>query len=395
LENRNFKLINGGLLDTAETSGKTFVSAYMSNSRLMGVVAMYVHWKLPDNDTLGDLHQFFYFDAEEFGFDSYESVLGSDHEELERLESTIFGGLGSIKADITERQALYMLQQYYEISLMAGFPLPEGMEEYGFMLNKHIEFTDDEEEELMGLQCTEIASPFELVNYFLMRCFSKDFPGAEYLAPEMEDFTQYNNMGVGTLYMNKIRPGDSAYGYTTESLVDCDESYYIVVSGVTTDTTGKHVTHCERVSSYKISPAEAALIMARSEFVTVYEVLGETTEFNRNATPLTKRSVVTEHDNGKLYMVFHTDNSHVNKKIYRLNEDVSGIYYMTNGRQLIAAAYTLEEIQKLELDLGSAPVGHSLLPVSRYEFQEPVLYEFVNSGFDDFEEFVDTIKSGE
>ena len=162
--------------------------------------------------------------------------------------------------------------------------------------------------------------------------------------------------------------------------------------------TTREILKMLKLSDIKPEDVEAApfdRIMARSEFVTVYEVLGETTEFNRNATPLTKRSVVTEHDNGKLYMVFHTDNSHVNKKIYRLNEDVSGIYYMTNGRQLIAAAYTLEEIQKLELDLGSAPVGHSLLPVSRYEFQEPVLYEFVNSGFDDFEEFVDTIKSGE
>lgn len=60
----NFKVIRGGLLDSANTSRKTFVSAYVTNTRLMGVLGMYIHFKLPDNKALFDLHQFFYFDAE-------------------------------------------------------------------------------------------------------------------------------------------------------------------------------------------------------------------------------------------------------------------------------------------------------------------------------------------
>jgi len=32
-----------------------------------------------------------------------------------------------------------------------------------------------------------------------------------------------------------------------------------------------------------------------------------------------------------------------------------------------------------------------VVPISKYEFKEPVLFEFMNSVFDDFEDFVETI----
>ena len=60
----------------AEGSRKEFISAYVTDTRLMGVTGMYVHWALPENSHMTHLHQFFYFDAEECGFDTYRSVLG-------------------------------------------------------------------------------------------------------------------------------------------------------------------------------------------------------------------------------------------------------------------------------------------------------------------------------
>ena len=73
-----FKVIKGGLSETAFTGSRQFVSAYVTDTRLMGVVGVYIHWYLPQNTLLKHFHQFFYMDAEEFGFDSYESVLESD-----------------------------------------------------------------------------------------------------------------------------------------------------------------------------------------------------------------------------------------------------------------------------------------------------------------------------
>ncbi len=82
------------------------------------------------------------------------------------------------------------------------------------------------------------------------------------------------------------------------------------------------------------------------------------------------------------------------KKEYRLNEDVLGMYFVSDSGQLISASYSLEEIRQLEIDL-ELPFGRKLIPTAKYEFQEPVLYEFIQSGFEDFELFVDAIKTGE
>ena len=105
--------------------------------------------------------------------------------------------------------------------------------------------------------------------------------------------------------------------------------------------------------------------------------------------------MVTKHDTGILYMIFHPNNKHVAKKEYRLNEDVLGMYFVSDSGQLISASYSLEEIRQLEIDLGTSSFGRKLIPTAKYEFQEPVLYEFIQSGFEDFELFVDAIKTGE
>ena len=70
-----FTIIRGGLSETSLNSRKVFQSSYVTDTRLMGVTGVYIHWALPDNQVLTHFHQFFYFDAEEFGFDTYKGVL--------------------------------------------------------------------------------------------------------------------------------------------------------------------------------------------------------------------------------------------------------------------------------------------------------------------------------
>ena len=154
-----FKVINGGLSESAESSCKEFVSATITDTRLMGVVGMYVHWKLPDNCHLTHLHQFFYFDAEETGFDTYRSVLGcgddSETEEILDVENYLLGGLGGRKINITQREARYMLQSYVALNLRSDLPLPGDTKEYEFMLSSSISLSDPESYVLMCKQCPQ------------------------------------------------------------------------------------------------------------------------------------------------------------------------------------------------------------------------------------------------
>lgn len=393
MSKNNFKVLKGGLLDSAVSSRKLFVSAYVTNTRLMGVLGMYIHFKLPDNQTLEDLHQFFYFDAEDYGFESYHSVLGSDSEKVLELENMVTGGLGGEKIPLTLREAQYLLQEYVRFNKKAHLPLPEGKKEYGFLLEQDILLSEPDLYILMCKQCISIESPFALINYFLMRIIGRDFGAASFLTTQNFPLDLFPEFKTGTFCKNIIDEGNLPDTYICESLLQFSDSYYLAVTHIS--LTGMSVSGFQRVSLFRISPAEAAMMLSRSEFITVYEMLQPPEIFSKASTRLVQKAMITPHENGTLYMMFHSNNNHVAKRVYRLNEDVLGMYYVTSGGQLLSAAYSLEEIRLLEKDLGTALIGTSLLTRSKYEFQEPVLYEFIQSGFEDFEDFVDAIKTGE
>ena len=94
------RLIAGGLVEK-EKAEKQFVSATITDTRLMGATAMYIHWQLLSCPDAENLHQFFYFDDEEFGFETYRSVWGEDEEEVLIMEQALMGGLGGKKKELT------------------------------------------------------------------------------------------------------------------------------------------------------------------------------------------------------------------------------------------------------------------------------------------------------
>jgi len=101
----------------------------------------------------------------------------------------------------------------------------------------------------------------------------------------------------------------------------------------------------------------------------------------------------TIHENGRLYLEFNKNNDHVNKKIFRLNEDIHGLYFATDFGQLIIATYSLSEIHEIEKTLSKSEISTCIIPTAKYEFKEPILYEFIQSDFDDFSDFLDFLNS--
>ena len=411
-----FTLINGGLAEKAGDSRKEFISAYVTDTRLMGVECTYVHWFLPENSHATHLHQFFYFDAEENGFDSYRSVLGDgsakDEREVEDVENYLTGGLGGSKVSLSEREARYLLQSYVDLNLRNGLPLPEGSEECNFMLVPHIRLSETEEYVLACKQCPSLDSPYQVINYFLMRCFSHDFSAAKFLTkgyirvnlfPEHKAATMLRNVieeaadavsGANSDY--QATGGDKDFGtfdtlrsYMCETLIEYEGRYFLAVTQVTLDKF--KVARYEKISSFQVSPAEASMMTSRAEFVTVADVVPAAPLFDRSSTRLAAKATVTDYENGRLFMIFRPNNDHVKKPVYLLNDDVLGVYYLLEDNQLILAAYSLEDIRRLEEDLASSPMARFVAPVSKYEFKEPVLFDFINSAFDDFEDFVAAI----
>lgn len=389
----DFKVLRGGLLDTAITSRKDFVSAYVTNTRLMGVIGMHIHFKLPDNEILDDFHQFFYFDAEEYGFETYKSVLGNDTDKIKEIEGSLIGGLGGEKIPLQFEEAKALLHEYVLYNVTKNLPLPEGLAEYRFLLEKDAVLSEPERYILQGKQCVKLESEYELVNYFLMRCFGKDFTGAAYLAAPnvVQDF--FPEFKMATFLKNNIKIDPDDNSYVSESLIEFDSKYYMAVTSIKVNH--MKVCECEKISAFQISNTEAAMLLARPEYITVYDVTEDMSGFGRTATDLTANAMITKYDSGTLYMMFHPNNKHVNKQEYRLNEDVLGLYFLSDNGQLICASYSIDDVLQLEWDLVRSPYRKRITPLDKYQFQEAVLYEFIQSGFPYFEEFVAAISMGD
>ena len=409
-------VIEGGLSSSKINTERQFAGAYITNTRLMGVMGMYVHWKLTGYPSAPDFHQFFYFDAEEYGFESYRSVMGNKVEEISRIEQTMINGLGGRKIELTEREVRAVLWKYFQFNRDHNIPLPEDYHEYEFLLDEEVILSASEYAELMTKLCDPIASPFHAINYFLMRCFGHDYESAEWLCRENVDAHLYENLHpMATFCKNSIdfddsvgsdniacclRPdggatsstGDSdTCSYLCESLIEYDSEYHIVVSRVTVD--GElMISGFELCSNFKISSMEAAMMLAKPEFITVYETLIPVDEFASLLAQVPLNCLITPHDNGKLYMMFHNHNNHVNKQVFMLSADVAGIYYLSDSGQLLAVAYDLPAIHALEKDLRKSVLAPYTVPTDKYEFKEPVLYDFVESEFEDFNEFIEFIQ---
>ena len=394
------RLIAGGLVEK-EKAEKQFVSAIITDTRLMGATAMYIHWHLLSCPDAESLHQFFYFDDEEFGFETYRSVWGEDENEVLVMEQALMGGLGGKKKDLPQKQALHLVCKYAAWNIGHALPLPEGESEYAFILNEPPALSEGEKESLKSKICTPLKSDYHVINYYLMRCFGRDEEGAEYLTKNdaiskdqgnPESLHWVPNKLAATLCRNIIDEANDL-SYLCESLIENDKKYTIVVTRLQVEDL--KITGCQLISTMDISPSEAAMMLARPEFVSVYEIIVDPEEFDEKSWELSISTMVTIHDNGKLFLSFNTNNNHVNKQIFRLSDDVFGLYFVTDFGQLILSASTLKNIQSMENKMLKSPLGHILIPGSKFEFKEPVLYEFIQSDFDDFDEFVEYLNPEE
>jgi hypothetical protein len=412
---RKFTVIKGGNTSRVGSKTREFVSAYVTDTRLMGVIGLYIHWTLSDLNGSTDLHQFFYLDAEEFGFETYRSLTGNDEGEFLFLEQSITGGLGGLRSEVTETEARYLIQDFFDKNSKLGLPWPEGKSEYSFLLKPKVEFSVQEKQVLVGKMCTPILSEYQLIHYFLMRIFGKDLEGASYLidpsvvavykntSEALGRFNFYKGRQEATLCKNAIEryEDESGLSYICESLVEINYKYKVVLSEVTiapVSGTEKNkekkfcIASAKERSSCKVTGADAALMVYRPEFLTVYEIATDLDDFDALFIPMMAGCMLTQHDNGRLFLEFNKDNDHVNKRVFRLNEDIHCLYYVSDYGQLILSAYSLAEISAVEKKIRKTGLLEVLVLSERYEFKEPILYEFIQSDFDDFTDFLSSIE---
>ena len=400
---RRFRLIEGGLKDKTEWR-RYFISAYVTDTRLMGVLGMYIHWRAADNGQTADFHQFFYFDAEETGFETYLGLWSDDPQEVAEKERENCGGLGGKKINLTLTEARHILRHYLEFNRAHDLPMPPGKEEYLDLLKDLAPMTEEEAYWLLMKQCAPITSEYALIHYFLMRSFGKDLEAVSLLTDNGRRQEVYPASGIATMCRNAIREDHGLYH--CDSLIEHGGQYEVVITKIR--VTGMKIEKCETVSAMNVSPQEAALILSRPEFITVYRIMDaglfgledeedyDTVTTGRlDAFTLDYDTMSDSYDSGRLFFTFYDNNTYVDRPVFLLSGDVRGVYYLTDMGQLLVMAYDLQAIHELEKQLDTEGCGLPLFLTDRFEFKEPILYEFIQSGYDDFNDFVEVIKEDE
>lgn len=395
----NFKVIQGGIKSRSDCT-KEFLRAYVTDTRLMGAMGMCVVWRLPDCEDAEDLIQFFLLDPEELGLENYISLWDYNIEDIVKIEQSSIGCLGGKKIDLTEKEACHLVSTYYNMSIEKNKKPPKPLAEYKFVLERDQAFceeegfSEEEEKELIGKVCTHLFSDYQVVNYFLMRVFGNDPKGALYVATPLldtEDFSQIEFSETSFFCKNTITPRDDCY--MSESLINVKGEYYIYVSKLT--VYNFKISSFKITGHMKISPKEAAMILNRTEYISLYEISdvadslasGHDIPAGMISFELPFASNCTMHSNGQLIMAFKPNNHHVAKEVFRLNDDIVGTIFITGTGQLVLTSYTLRDISQLERYLVETCMPAIRL-VEKYTFREAIMQDFIDSNFDNFQEFV-------
>ncbi len=379
------KFLAGGNRESEKTSSKVFKSAYVTDTRLMGVLSIGITWDLPDNKFKKSMHQFFYIDVEEYGLERYEMILGDDPDLYEDVQRTFVGGLGARLVEISLREAMWLMQKYANRALTNNYLLPEPLNEYENLLRPPIIFLDPEMYILDSKQCTPVSTPFETINYYLMRTFAKDLEAAAVLATSPEVTDPFPKLPRSVLYKNKITALDEAGLFSCECLVEAGDKYYMAVCKVQMEHL--RVVDVSRISAFPISTVEAACLLRRTEHISVMKVDEEFEHFNQNSTFMLNWSTMRREGAGKLFVLYKPDNSHVNSPDYSILNDFYGIYYYNGKDELVLMGSCDEYLGLLEHDIFNSAYGKHAILVHKEIYMNPLIYDFVLSDEDHFLEY--------
>ncbi len=389
-------ILEGGL-GAGLGGGYTFADGAVTDTRLMGVLGLRLHWiKEEGSPREQNIYQFYYYDIEELGLDTLSIYILDDEESVASATKACFGGLGAVMWPVTEKEGRWLAARFVEETKRKGQILPENIEQARFVFEDAPQLSETEESTLMGKTCTMIYTDYGVVNYYLMRLFGKDPAGAALLRakglPE-DNFEDVSLPHHATFLKNTIENFTDRNGrasYLCESLVESRDGHWIVVSEV--EVVDLRVVSCRKRTEFKVSVPEASMMLARNEYVTVYEILSEDmTPFDEAFATFSIGTTRTGHETGDMYMEFKPDNRHAESQEFKLSDDIETLYYVTDFGQLIVAAYSLESIQRAEKRIASDPLAVYVMPTAKYNFAQSILYEFAVSGYTDFEEYLSTL----
>ena len=374
-----------------------FIEAAVTDSRLMGVLGLRVHW-LVESDEVQPRHiyMFFYYDVEELGLDTVSVYELYDEEAVELATKSCFGGLGAKMVEVNEKESRYLISRFVRKTTERKQPLPENAAILDDILKSPAELSLSETEVLNQKMCTELVNNYSIVNYYLMRGFGKDTDGVKLLRSGSAAEDAFDDISLdthATFLKNSIQAYNNEDGntsYLSESLVETENNHFIVTSELWIED-GK-VIQARKKRVFRISVEEASMLLTRGEYCTVYRILIPMEDFDVDFASFSIGTTRTEHENGDMFMEFKPDNSHVDGPDFKLYDDIKALYFVSDYGELIVAAYSQEEIKEAERKIRKTFLMTDVKIMVKMQLARSVLYDFVDSNYSYFGQFIKSLE---
>jgi len=392
-----FVVLKGGK-DEKNLPSYKFIDAFVTDTRLMGVLGLRVHWiENPDNpEEAIDVWHFYYYDVEELGLDTLSIYELLDEEGLKLATKACFGGLGAEMVIVSEKEAAYLIDWFIRSTKEKKQELPENVKYIsGYLEGMDKDLTEDEVYELNRKMCIRTYK-YGLINYYLMRSFGKDEEGVSLLRDRKVSQSCFEDLSCkkhATFLKNTIQDfsnSDGSISFLCESLIESEGQHYLQVSDIT--ARDGYVIYAKKNNCFPISIEEASLLLVRREFCTVFAIVQPMEDFDLDFVPFTIGTTRTSHDNGDMYMEFMPDNSHAENKVFRLYDDIKTLYFVSDYGELIVAAYTEEEIKKAESALRKSILKRDIRIMVKMELARSVLFDFAQSNYTHFGAFIKSLE---
>lgn len=400
-----------------------FRKSFCTNTRLMGTMMLMIEWSLEGKI----VSHVFMLDAEGLGISDFYTMIDESMHNRECFYRQKYGGLGGVNVDISEEEACFLVNQYMDKNIRYEKALPESFnidirefyrgkyEEIGLPQiekldgenpsleeNENLTYYNTMKKNVFRKICKNIETENEFVNYMIMRLVARDrevllyFSGNEYVAET--HLTKIN----GALLYNEIEK-KAEDRFVCNCVYEDSDGYYeakVIVTihkeEIEDDGTlkleGAHYNYSLRtfmiVSVNAIYDFEVFDIISKEETVDIYNLTEENSRKKieniiYNAYPAIQG---IEFDDGVLYIQYYPDNAHVDGDIYVINNDIMFIIYI-NEKQIFLATYNEEARELIEESLRSQ-MQDRIEKKDTMSFRQNVLFDFVESGNDDFYDFL-------
>lgn len=358
-----------------------FKFAKVTNSRLMGSIGLLISGE-EDGDSV---YQYFLLDAEGLGIADYVSLKNPTKDEAYREEERLMGGLGSERLRISQEEALFLVKYYGNKNYYYEKPLPGKVEEYIDIIEKYN--TEITHEEMYPKICKKIISEEEFINYMTMRFIAWDRESLKYFSQSEEISNMHITNINGTLLKNTVvNRGEGKY--ISEALFEDSDGYYTCKIAFNIENDGERFKLNSMVVTGKepIYDFEVFDEISKPEFVSIYEIENNEKFLHKFYidNPFT---LMSDMENGTLFTRFNFNNDHVKEPIYIINNDIKAIYYQMDDN-LFVGTYSDNDRKYINKILQCNYKEYLKLQEELY-FEENVLYDFVESGSDDFYDFLD------